>query len=138
MDTYIWTLLLLRLTPNTSRIYIYIYIYVYIYIYIYIHIYICNNIVDISERNQYDGQDLLAEKTLSVTLHDINITRVKFELAAPNLMKSNRITAEEQDKGKLGKLYSERKACRQKWLAILCFIRKTNVHYMVLMFEQLW
>ena len=44
-------------------------------------------------------------------------TRVKFELAAPTLMKGNRITAEEQDKDKLGKLCSERKACRQKWLA---------------------
>ena len=65
--------------------------YIYICIYIYLYIY----------------QDLLAEKTLSVTLNDINITRVKFELAAPNLMKSNRITAEEQDKDKLGKLYSE-------------------------------
>ena len=47
-------------------------------------------------------------------------TRVKFELAASTLMKSNRITAEEQDKDKLGKLCSERKACRQKWLATLC------------------
>ena len=29
---------------------------------------------------------------------------MKFNLAAPNLMKSNRITAEEQDKDKLAKL----------------------------------
>ena len=73
------------------------------------------------ESNHYHGQDLLAEKTLSVTLNDINIhTRVKFELAAPNLMKSNRRIAEEQDKDKLGKLCSERKACRQKWLTTLC------------------
>ena len=39
---------------------------------------------------------------------------------------------------KLGKLYSERKACREKWLATLCLSdRQTNVHYMVPMFEQL-
>ena len=35
-------------------------------------------------------------------------------------MKNKKITAEEQDMGKLGKLCSERKACRQKWLATLC------------------
>ena len=35
-------------------------------------------------------------------------------------MKNNKITAEEQVIDKLGKLYSERKACRQKRLAILC------------------
>ena len=45
-------------------------------------------------------------------------------------MKSNRITAEEQDKDKLGKLCSERKACRQKWLATLCLSgrRKCALH----------
>ena len=43
---------------------------------------------------------------------------MKFELAAPTFMKSNR--REEQDKDKLGKLCSERKACRQKWLTTLC------------------
>ena len=37
------------------------------------------------------------------------------------VMKNNKITAEEQDTvGKLGKLCSERKTCRQKWLATLC------------------
>ena len=35
-------------------------------------------------------------------------------------MKNNKITAEEQDTDKLGKLFSERKACGQNWLAILC------------------
>ena len=34
-------------------------------------------------------------------------------------MKNNKITAEEQDTDKLGKLCSERKACRRKWLATL-------------------
>ena len=62
-------------------------------------------------------------------------TRVNFELPAPNLMKkSNRITAEEQDKDKLGKLCSERKACRQKWLAT--YLSGRRMCYMVPMFEQ--
>ena len=30
------------------------------------------------------------------------------------------LTAEEQDKDKLGKRFSERNACRQKWPATLC------------------
>ena len=62
-------------------------------------------------------------KNSECSSNDINILatrRVKFELAAPTLMKSNRITAEEQDKEKIGKLCSERKTCRQKWLATLC------------------
>ena len=48
---------------------------------------------------------------------------MKFELAARYLtLKNNKITVEEeqQDIGKLGKLFSERKACRQKWLTKLC------------------
>ena len=38
-------------------------------------------------------------------------------------MKSNKITAEERDiaSDKLGKLCSERKTCRQKWLATCLF-----------------
>ena len=41
--------------------------------------------------------------------------QVKIELAAaPNLMKSNRITAGGQDKDTLRKLCFERNACRQK------------------------
>ena len=34
-------------------------------------------------------------------------------------MKNNKITVEEQDTGKLGKICFERKACIQKWLARL-------------------
>ena len=47
-------------------------------------------------------------------------------------MKNNKITTEEQDTGTLEKLCSEKKACRQKWLATLCLIiRQARVHYMV-------
>ena len=35
-------------------------------------------------------------------------------------MKNNKLTTEEQDIDKLGKLCSERKACRPKWLTTLC------------------
>ena len=43
-------------------------------------------------------------------------SRVKFELAAPTLMKSNRITAEEQDKDKIGKLcLKERLVDKNGW-----------------------
>ena len=35
-------------------------------------------------------------------------------------MKNIKITAEEQGTGNFGKLSSERKACRRKWLATLC------------------
>ena len=38
---------------------------------------------------------------------------------ARTVMKNNKITAEEQETGKLGKLCSKRKACRWKWLATL-------------------
>ena len=50
---------------------------------------------------------------------------MKIEIAA---MKSNKITAEEQDAENLGKLCSERKDCGRKRLATLP-IRQTNVHY---------
>ena len=50
------------------------------------------------ESNQYHGQDLLAEKSLSVTLNDVN-SRSEGQASSQlgNLMKSNKITAEEQD-----------------------------------------
>ena len=56
-------------------------------------------------------------------------------------MKNNKEekAVEGQDTGKHGELFSERNGCRQKWLATLCSvsIRQTNVHYMILIFEQL-
>ena len=56
-------------------------------------------------------------------------------------MKNNKEekTVEGQDTGKHGELFSERNGCRQKWLATLCSvsIRQINVHYMILIFEQL-
>ena len=72
-----------------------------------------------------------------LTLNDIssqNEVRVSRYLT----LKNNKITVEEeqQDIDKLGKFCSERKACRQNWFITL-FIRQTNVHYMVPMFEQL-
>ena len=46
---------------------------------------------------------------------------MKSELAATyKLIKNDKITAEEQDIDNVGKLFSERKACRQKWLVTLC------------------
>ena len=73
------------------------------------------------ESIQYHGQDLLAEKTLSVTLNDIS-SRNEVRASRYLTLKNNKITVEEeqQDIDKLGKLCSERKACRQKWLAALC------------------
>ena len=37
-------------------------------------------------------------------------------------MKNDKLTTEEQDIDKLGRLCSERKACGQKWLATLCLL----------------
>ena len=73
------------------------------------------------ESIQYDGQDLLSEKTLSVTLND-NSSRNEVRASRYLTLKNNKITVEEeqQDIDKLGKLCSERKACRQKWLTTLC------------------
>ena len=73
------------------------------------------------ESIQYHGQDLLAEKTLSVTLNDIS-SRNEVRASRYLTLKNNKITVEEeqQDIDKLGKLCSERKACRQKWLTTLC------------------
>ena len=73
------------------------------------------------ESNQSDGQDLLAEKILSVTLNDIS-SRNEVRASRYLTLKNNKITVEEeqQDIDKLGKLCSERKACRQKWLTTLC------------------
>ena len=70
---------------------------------------------------QYHGQNLLAEKTLSVTLNDIS-SRNEVRASRYLTLKNNKITVEEeqQDIDKLGKLCSERKACRQKWLTTLC------------------
>ena len=72
------------------------------------------------ESIQYHGQDLLTQKTLSVTLNDIhswNEARASRYLT----LKNNKITVEkEQDIDKLRKLCSERKACRQKLLTTLC------------------
>ena len=73
------------------------------------------------ESIQYRGQDLLAEKTLSITLKDIS-SRNEVRASCYLTLKNNKITVEEgqQDIGKLGKLCPERKACRQKWLTTLC------------------
>ena len=73
------------------------------------------------ESIQYQRQDLLAEKTLSVTLNDIS-SRNEVRASRYLTLKNNKITVEEeqQDIDKLGKLCSERKACRQKWLTTLC------------------
>ena len=73
------------------------------------------------ESIQYHGQDLLAEKTLSVTLNDIS-SQNEVRASRYLTLKNNKITVEEeqQDIDKLGKLCSERKACRQKWLTTLC------------------
>ena len=73
------------------------------------------------ESNHYHGQNLLAEKTLSVTLNDIS-SRNEVRASRYLTLKNNKITVEEeqQDIDKLGKLCSERKACRQKWLTTLC------------------
>ena len=52
-------------------------------------------------------------------------------------MKSNRITAEEQDKDKLGKLcLKERLVDKNGWQHYV-YQADENVHYMVPMFEQL-
>ena len=70
------------------------------------------------ESVQYHGQDLLAEKTLSVTLNDIssrNEVRASRYLTLKN--NSRRRT---QDIDKLRKLCPERKACRQNWLTTWC------------------
>ena len=73
------------------------------------------------ESIQYHGQDLLAEKTLSVTLNDIS-SQNEVRASRYLTLKNNKITVEEeqQDIDKLGKLCSERKACRPKWLTALC------------------
>ena len=72
------------------------------------------------ESIQYHGQDLLAEKTPSVTLNDIS-SRNEVRASRYLTLKNNKITVEEeqQDIDKLGKLCSARKACRQKWLTTL-------------------
>ena len=63
------------------------------------------------ESIQYHGQDLLAEKTLSVTLNDIS-SRNEVRASRYLTLKNNKITVEEeqQDIDKLGKLCIERKA----------------------------
>ena len=70
---------------------------------------------------QYHRQGLLAEKTLSVNLNDISSLN---EVRASRYLtlKNNKITKseEQQDIDKLGKLYSDRKAYRRKWLTTLC------------------
>ena len=52
---------------------------------------------------------------LSVTINNINSCS-EVRASSYCLIKNNKITAEEQDIDKLGKLYSGRKACGQKWL----------------------
>ena len=63
------------------------------------------------ESIQYHGQDLLAEKTLSVTLNDIS-SRNEVRASRYLTLENNKITVEEeqQDIDKLGKLCIERKA----------------------------
>ena len=63
------------------------------------------------ESIQYHGQDLLAEKTLSVTLNDIS-SRNEVRASRYLTLKNDKITVEEeqQDIDKLGKLCIERKA----------------------------
>ena len=73
------------------------------------------------ESIQYYGQELLAGKILSVTLNDIS-SQNEVRASRHLTLKNNRITVEkeQQDIDRLGKLCSERKACRQNWLATLC------------------
>ena len=61
--------------------------------------------VEALERKVINTMDKIywQKKTLSVTLNDIN--------------NCSKVRAEEQDIDKLGKVCSERKTCRQKWLA---------------------
>ena len=61
------------------------------------------------------------KKTLNVTLNDTS-SRNEVRASRYLTLKNNKITVEEeqQDIDKLGKLCSERKACRQKWLTTLC------------------
>ena len=98
-----------------------------------------NTAVETLERKVFSimGKTFWQEKLWAhLTLHDIrsqNEVRVSRYLT----LKNNKIVEEEQqDIDKLEKFCSDRKACRQNWLTTL-FIRQTNVHYMVPMFEQL-
>ena len=66
------------------------------------------------ESNQYHAQDLLAEKTLPVTLSNISSCSEVSTSSYLTLWKTTKEQAEEQDTDKLGKR-SVRKVCRQKW-----------------------
>ena len=74
-----------------------------------------------------------------LTLNDIssqNEVRVSRYLT----LKNNKITVEEEQQDinfEKFVLMFERKACRKKMVDDIMFIRQTNVHYMVPMFEQL-
>ena len=77
------------------------------------------------ESIQYHGQDLLAEKTLSVTLNDIS-SQNEVRASRYLTLKNNKITVEEeqQDINKLLKLCFDVREkglynCRQKWLTTL-------------------
>ena len=75
------------------------------------------------ESIQYHGQDLLAEKTLSVTLNDIS-SQNEVRASRYLTLKNNKISVEEEQQDKKNfenfVLMFERKACRQKWLTTLC------------------
>ena len=72
------------------------------------------------ESNQYHAQDLLAEKTLSITLNYTN-TCSKFRASSYLILwKTTKEQAEVKNRDKLEKLCSERKGGRQKSLATLC------------------
>ena len=68
------------------------------------------------ESNQYHAQDLLAEKTLSITLNYTN-TCSKFRASSYLILwKTTKEQAEVKNRDKLEKLCSERKGGRQKSL----------------------
>ena len=84
--------------------------------------------------NQYHGQDLLAEETLSVTLNDISSRSEVW--AGSNLVRnlvnnSRRIKLTQTWKNLLWQ-----KDLWTKMVGNIMSLRKTNVHYMVPMFEQ--
>ena len=127
-DTYIWTPLSALTTNTKYQLKLWIYIFVIILTYLF-------------WRGTWSiwWTGPTGRKNPECNSKRYQHTRVKFELAAPNsnLMKNNRITAKEQDQEKLVKLCSERKACRQKWLAICLSGRRMCITYMGLMFKQL-
>ena len=95
-----------------------------------------NTSLDISwdpgeKRIQYHEQDL--------TLNDFS-SQNEVPASRYLTLKNNKITVEEEQQDinfEKFVLMFERKACRKKMVDDIMFIRQTNVHYMVPMFDQL-